>query len=246
MSNDESILTIISSSIAASSATVYAYLSEFHTKTKRSQVVMASCILLGVFANVLPFGAWAVINRDWEFYVPWLDVNYKPWRLFFIVCALPEMLAFIILMYLPESPKFLSDNDKPEDAYRVLQQMHRWNNGNHSELAPFEICKEDASVDVQTKNSKDSQRCTYLKSIWHQTVPLFKPPLLRSTILVCLVQFSLYYTFQGVNVFFGDIVNKIGHYTEKHANQNAMMCDVINSELVHFTNSTGRSIARVG
>lgn len=195
---------------------------------------MASCILLGIFAFMLPFAAWVVINRDWEFNVPWIDVNYRPWRLFFIVCALPEMIAFVILIYLPESPKFLLDNGKPEEAYKVLQQMNRWNNGKHSRLEPMEIYKEVTPIDIEPTNSNDNNRCTYLKSVWNQTIPLFKPPLFRSTILVCLVQFSIYYTFQGVNIFFGDILNKIGMYSVHHAEQNAMMCDIINIESKEF------------
>lgn len=181
---------------------------------------MVSGVLLSVICILLPISAYVVINQSWEFHIPWIDITYKPWRLFFIVCALPELFAFVILLFIPESPKFLLDNGKPEEAYNVLQKMNRWNNGKHSKLEPFEIVNEN--------QKRDDADVTFISSVWNQTIPLFKPPLLRSTVLICLVQFSLLYTAQGVNVFFVDILNKIAINSDNLVERRMSMCDIIN------------------
>lgn len=180
---------------------------------------MVSGVLLSVICILLPISAYGVINQSWEFYIPWIGVTYKPWRLFFIVCALPELIAFVILLFIPESPKFLLDNGKSDEAYNVLQKMNRWNNGKHSQLEPFQIVNE---------NQKRNDGVTLINSVWNQTIPLFKPPLLRSTILICAVQFSFLYTAQGVNVFFVDILNKIAVNSENLVDNRMSMCDIIN------------------
>lgn len=181
---------------------------------------MVSGVLLSVICILLPISAYVVINQSWEFHIPWIDITYKPWRLFFIVCALPELFAFVILLFIPESPKFLLDNGKPEEAYNVLQKMNRWNNGKHSKLEPFEIVNEN--------QKRDDADVTFISSVWNQTIPLFKPPLLRSTVLICLVQFSLLYTAQGVKVFFVDILNKIAINSDNLVERRMSMCDIIN------------------
>lgn len=181
---------------------------------------MVSGVLLSVICILLPVSAYVVINQDWAFYIPWISINYKPWRLFFIVCASPEIIAFVILLFIPESPKFLLDNGKPEEAYKALQKMNRWNNGKHSRLDSFTIYSEN-----QKPYDND---VSFFKSIWNQTFPIFKPPFLRSTILICLVQFSLLYTAQGVNVFFADILNKIAINSDNLVDKSMMMCEIIN------------------
>lgn len=183
---------------------------------------MVSGVLLSVICILLPISAYFVINQSWEFNIPWIEITYKPWRLFFIVCALPELIAFVILLTcIPESPMFLLDSGKPDEAYHVLQKMSRWNNGKYSQLEPFQVVNE-------TPSKRNDGHVTIIHSVWNQTVPLFKAPLLRSTVLICLVQFSLLYTAQGVNVFFVDILNKIAINSEILTDKRMSMCDIIN------------------
>lgn len=58
---------------------------------------------------------------------------------------------------------------------------------------------------------------------------------LSSTLLVCLIQFCIFYTSQGFNVFYAEILNKMAINTND--NQRAMMCDIISVKQLQ-TNST--------
>lgn len=118
---------------------------------------------------------WCVMNQQWQFDIPFIDITYKPWRLFLVVCSLPGLLSFLILCFLPESPKFVLGQGKHEETYRILQKMNRINNGKESKLDQFEIYEETESIENR-KRMLDTQkrRFPFLASVYMQTAPLFK------------------------------------------------------------------------
>lgn len=116
-------------SVSGASANVYAYLSEFLTDQKRSRSIMIASIIFSTGSLLLPYLAFVVINSDWSLYISFLDLMYKPWRLFMFVCGIPGLICGIAIFYLPESPKFLLTMNKQEEAKEVLQRMYRINGG---------------------------------------------------------------------------------------------------------------------
>lgn len=186
------------SSISGSSATIYAYLSEFHDTHNRSRAIMASALIFGILLPLLPIAAFAVINQSWEFYIPIVDIVYKPWRLYIMVCSLPGLLSSIVIFFLPESPKFVLGQGDQATAIAILERVNRWNNGKHSSLGLVEIYEETESIESRARIQKCKQsRFPLLKSIWIQTAPLFKPPYLSSMLLICAIQFSIFYVSTG-------------------------------------------------
>lgn len=218
--------------MSASSAVIYAYLSEFHDNKQRGRAIMGSAIIFGIACGLVPLCAWLVIN---QFNMPYLDITYKPWRLFLVVCGLPGLLAFIILLFLPESPKFVLAQGNKMEAYEILQKMNRVNNGKNSEFDIFELSEEAESIENRQRilDSKNS-RVPLLNSIWIQTAPLFKPPHLLSTILICTIQFGIYATGNGFYMFFADILNKMATNVSLN-DQRISMCDAINMKPINRT-----------
>lgn len=49
---------------------------------------------------------WWILSYNWSFDILGI-VNFRPWRLLMMVYALPGMIAFIWVIFLPESPRFL-------------------------------------------------------------------------------------------------------------------------------------------
>ena len=95
-------------SIAGSSATIFAYLSEFHSSRNRSKVLMAASFIYGVSCNYMPALGYLILNRTFHFHIPLFDIEYKPWRLYLLLCGLPSLVcAIILLLFIPESPKFI-------------------------------------------------------------------------------------------------------------------------------------------
>lgn len=226
----------IINSISGSSATIYAYLGEFHNNSQRGRAIMGSALIYGISCLLLPLIAWFIINQDWEFYVPFIGLTYKPWRLFIVVCGIPGLLASILLIFLPESPKFVLGQGNKMEAYEILQKMNRWNNGKENQLELFEIYEETESVENRRRiaDSKDS-RFPLLKCVWVQTVPLFKPPHLATTLLICTIQFGIYATSNGFYMFFAEILNKMATNLDSFTEQRMDMCDIINMKPVNMS-----------
>lgn len=235
-------------SISASSATIYVYLGEFHNNKQRGRAIMGSSVISGFVCILLPLVAYIVINQDWHFDVPLIDVMYKPWRLFLVLCSFPAVTSFVIFMFLPESPKFVLSQGKPAEAYQILQKMNRVNNGKNATLAEFEILEEPESIENRQRSCDiKNAKFPLLTSIWNQTVPLFKPPHLFSTVLICIIQFSIFYTSQGFNAFYAEILNRMG---TNSGDEKMMMCDIINmkqtqlNETLVERNTTVSSISK--
>lgn len=113
-------------SIAGSSATIFAYLSEFHSSRNRSKVLMAASFIYGVSCNYMPALGYLVLNRTFHFHIPLFDIEYKPWRLYLLLCGLPSLVcAILLLLFIPESPKF------------IFSKVNRWFSIFHAILSAF-------------------------------------------------------------------------------------------------------------
>ena len=73
----------------------------------RSRAIMGASVVFGIGCMLLPGIAWLVINQEWEIYIKFIDLLFKPWRLFLIVCGLPSLLSAIVIYKFPESPKYV-------------------------------------------------------------------------------------------------------------------------------------------
>ena len=112
--------------------------------------------------------------------------------------------------------------------------MNRWNNGKKESLEEFEIHEESETIaNRQRILANKNSRFALLKTIWHQTAPLFKPPYLKSTVLICTIQFGIVLTSQGFAMFFAEIINKMSDNLDNFYDQRVMMCDLLGRKSVN-------------
>lgn len=184
----------------------------------------------------MPLTAWAVINLDWSYHVPVIDVIYRPWRFYLIVSGLPGFFGALALFFFPESPKFVLGQGNQQATYAILQQMNRWNNGRKSPLESFEIHEEVESVQNRQRILEcQSSRVPLLRTVWNQTAPLFESVHIKSTLLICIIQFGISITSTGFFMFFAEILNKMSNDLDSFTDQRKMMCDVISSKSFNMT-----------
>lgn len=168
------------------------------------------------------------MHGNWEFHVPLLNITYKPWRLFLVVCGLPGFIAFLILCWLPESPKFVLSMGKQFEAYHILQTMNRVNNGKDAKLERFQILEESESIENRRRISEFRKgRFPLLSSIWNQTAPLFRPPYLNRTLLICFIQFWGYFTANGFYMLYAEVLNRMVRNVQDPWTQRVLVCDLI-------------------
>lgn len=125
----------------------------------------------------------------------WGVLEFRPWRLMIIVYTLVGMIAACLLYQFPESPRFYMVQKRDDEALEVLKWIYRKNTGESDEHYP--VCKliSEAVVPVTSLvPSKESQGILFvLKSMWEQTKPLLKKPLVIYFVSSCVLMFSVFF-----------------------------------------------------
>ncbi|XP_039445947.1 synaptic vesicle glycoprotein 2B-like [Culex pipiens pallens] len=175
--------------ISATSAIAYTYLGEFCTAQRRGQVVAYASVMISFGVVYVAVVSWWTLSYDWRFTLT-DTFSYRPWRLLFILCTIPGMLAGVTLCLLPESPKFLLSQNRPAEALQVLRSLHRINSG---DACAYEVIKLVPEVDGNL--TKVAGWSGVLASMKDQTIPLLKMPYLKNFVICCtncVVAFSVY------------------------------------------------------
>lgn len=106
-------------------ASVFSYVSEFHTKeTAPRAASFASMFMPLIFCYSAIIGFF-VIPMNWRLNLFFVD--FVPWRLYIIIISFVNALNTLAFSYLPESPKFLLSMNKPDEALDVLRNMYEIN-----------------------------------------------------------------------------------------------------------------------
>lgn len=191
---------------------------------------MCASVVFGLFCILLPGIAWFVINQSWYFYIPIVNIVFRPWKLFIVVCGLPSLACAIAFFFLPESPKFVLGQGNQESAIEILQKINRWNNGGRKAepLQISEIYEEMESIENRRKMLENSKsNFALLKSMWAQTAPLFMRPHLKTTCLACLIQFGIFVTSNGMYMWFPDILNRMATNVNENPGEKISLCNIV-------------------
>uniref|UniRef100_A0A336KT94 CSON015013 protein n=1 Tax=Culicoides sonorensis TaxID=179676 RepID=A0A336KT94_CULSO len=222
--------------VSAGSATIYAYLGEFHDSKTRTRSVMGASIVFGFGCMTLPLLALICLNQEWQFYIPVIDIVYKPWRFFLVVCTLPSILCAIALYKLPESPKYKYSKGHHDVTILILQQVYAFNTGKEPDTFPVTKIVDESETfkkkRVESSDCSDDNNKSIMKlcrKVVDQTFPLFKPPYLNRTCIACILQFGIFVTSNGMYMIFPDILNRIADYTNKVQNgtEAVTLCQVV-------------------
>uniref|UniRef100_A0A023ETK8 Putative synaptic vesicle protein n=1 Tax=Aedes albopictus TaxID=7160 RepID=A0A023ETK8_AEDAL len=214
--------------ISGSSATIYAYLGEFHNQQNGSRAIMGASFVFGLGCVLLPAIAYVVINQEWELPIVPLGVVYRPWRLFLVACSLPGLISAFVLLWFPESPKFVLMQGDMDQAIKTIQWVHRFNRRKAEPLAIDSILPEteaQQSKDRRTELQNTKGLAALGKLVWNQTAPLFMGSFLKKTAIVCFLQFGTYLTSHGTYMFFPSILDQV-FKTQETGEDRFRVCDV--------------------
>lgn len=109
-----------------------AYLGEFHSNKTRSKYVTFTAMFSTLSIVYMSSIGWLVIPSDWTMTI--FGMVYRPWRLFILSSSCINLVAFIGLLFMPESPKFMLAMGKEADALEIIKNVYHFNTGNPKEV----------------------------------------------------------------------------------------------------------------
>ncbi|XP_065076355.1 synaptic vesicle glycoprotein 2B-like [Ochlerotatus camptorhynchus] len=187
-------------------AVLMAYLSEFHSLEHRSRVM----ILVGIYysiANVLlPSLAWIIIPQEWGFTLFGGTFAIHTWQIFLAVCCVPSLLSGVLVMFLPESPKFLMAKGRNQQAMAVFHRLYALNTGRSPHEYPIkELVDETQSggdqggaEKVTTGTGGGGGGGSGFHTGLQQILTMFRKPHLRNSLRAYGIQFGILF---GLNTF---------------------------------------------
>ncbi|CAG4946257.1 unnamed protein product [Colias eurytheme] len=185
-----SLLKFLSSTaLAASYPVAITFLSESTPQNKRS--IFVSCLSTQIFfaSALMAIISIPVLHVNISYYIPFLDIHFLSWRLLNIIFALPSLIGAFGIWLSYESPRFLVRIGEDRKAIDVLKNIYLFNTGKSRDGYMVESI-------ILGESTGDSAGASMWSSFASQTVTLFKPPLLKSTLLLSVLLVICYFSMQ--------------------------------------------------
>ncbi|XP_026528809.1 synaptic vesicle glycoprotein 2B [Notechis scutatus] len=203
---------------------VFAYFSEFLAREKRGEHLSWLCMFWmigGLYASVM---AWSIIpHYGWGFSMG-THYHFHSWRVFVVVCSLPCIASLVALKFMPESPRFLLEIGKHDEAWMILKQVHDVNMRAKGEpervftVSQIKTPKQvDEFIEIQSSTGTWYQRCfvramTTIRQVMDNVVYCLTAQYRMNTLLLSVVWFSMALSYYGLIVWFPDMIR---YYQEK-------------------------------
>lgn len=217
--------------LGGSGPVIWSYFAEFQPKLKRGSMLssMAAFWTLGnLFVASL---AWIIIPQTIGHHSEYF--TYKSWQIFLALCSIPSFIVAILLLYLPESPKFLLTQNEHEEALKVFRRIYKTNTGKDQGSYPAKSLIIDSKFSankiapVGEGNVKTDLCRMMLGGIIENTRQLFVPPILHYTLISVTINLTFHIGYYGLMMWFPELFNRFDEYSKAHNGmKNATVCQV--------------------
>lgn len=112
-------------STSGAQAASISYLSEFHSNTTRARSLTIVTMFIPLSVLYQCIVGWGIMTMQFQY--TFFGFTYAPWRLYMLVTSLIMVLSFIMLLYPPESPKFVLAMGRSDEAVKILSKVYRAN-----------------------------------------------------------------------------------------------------------------------
>ncbi|XP_077173776.1 synaptic vesicle glycoprotein 2B [Paroedura picta] len=221
---------------------VFAYFSEFLSREKRGEHLSWLCMFWmigGLYASVM---AWSIIpHYGWGFSMG-TNYHFHSWRVFVVICSLPCIASLVALKFMPESPRFLLEIGKHDEAWMILKQIHDTNMRAKGEpervftVANIKTPKQiDEFIEIQSSTGTWYQRSlvratTTFKQVLDNILYCLTAQYRMNTLLLAIVWFTMALSYYGLIVWFPDMIRYYQEEAYKSREKNFH-----HEEVKHFT-----------
>ncbi|KAI4482508.1 hypothetical protein M0802_013644 [Mischocyttarus mexicanus] len=165
------------------------YYAEFYGAKVRSRITLIIGVTVTSGCFLTSGLAWLIIPQNWSIVLWDGYFVYNSWRIFLSLCGVPTLIGVALILFFPESPKFLMSQGRKEEALKVFRQIYRINTGKPEETYPIT----ELADDLETNNSIDSTTMDPTKKSFKsgllQMKPIFFRPYIFRLLLILTLQF---------------------------------------------------------
>ncbi|PAA92603.1 hypothetical protein BOX15_Mlig025326g4 [Macrostomum lignano] len=193
--------------VGGSYPVIFSYYSEWQSRRRRGAAVAAlsCCWMLG--GLITAAGAWLVVPRPgWTpFNLFGGSVPFHSWRLFVALCSLPSLTSAALFPCVPESPKYLLQMGRVDEATALMNRVAAGNG--IQEVPAFSRVFMRSSVS-RPPRSRMGRCAQMLRSL----LDLFSRRHRRPVLLLIGVQFSLAFGYYGLLLWFPELFKRVEAY----------------------------------
>ncbi|XP_034939012.1 synaptic vesicle glycoprotein 2B isoform X2 [Chelonus insularis] len=213
--------------LGGSGPVIWSYFAEFQPKSKRGSMLsfMAAFWTLG---NLFVAGlAWLVIPHDIG--IDTKMFTFNSWRIFLLICAAPSFIVAGLLLFLPESPKYLLSRGRYEEALNIFRGIYAINTGKPRDTYTVKELVINDFHELESVKSDAKEKNKYkimLSDIIDNSKQLFVSPILRFTVISIIINFTFHIGYYGLMMWFPELFNRFDLYNQHYPNQTADVCEV--------------------
>ncbi|KAG8231558.1 hypothetical protein J437_LFUL011736 [Ladona fulva] len=213
----------------------FPYIGEMHLSKYRSRAICWMEIYGALGIVLIPLVAWAIIPRPWMLGSHEIGFRYNSWRIFIAVATIPSLLCSLAVFFFPESPAFLLSRGKHDQALDAFQRIYHINSGKPKNSYPIKQLVvidsiEEVELESEGKVQKEEGITARLLTILNQMADLFRPPLLKNTMIGLCSLFSLQLGFFGFGMWFPELFNRFEEFSIAYPDETATVCEVANMD----------------
>ena len=148
------------------------------------------------------------------------NITLVSWRIFTMVCVIPPIMAWISLVFMPNSPRFLIKQGKPDKTLQVLHKIHHINkrcyrNGTYEDPL-IELSNLPTKEELDNETSDDCGKrgnllCSPLYGMLGQYAKLYSARWRKQTMLICTIWFLYSFCTYGLWLWIPTLYSLYSH-----------------------------------
>ena len=191
---------------------VSTYLSEFHSAKYKARFAMWSGLAVNIGIIVPAVVAFLVLPESWMVNV--FNRRYTAWRIYLLACSTVPLLGLLTASTLPQSPKYLVEIGKPQEAFKLLRWMYRVNKGKPADTFPIKAIRARQNAPL-LRTSIFAESWKKLRLACYNAKLLFSGPYLRAFSLLSFLQFGSMLTFNTMRLWVPHLFIILNNFDEE-------------------------------
>ncbi|XP_043479399.1 synaptic vesicle glycoprotein 2C-like [Leptopilina heterotoma] len=168
-----------------------------------------------------------------QFFIKKLIFSFHSWNLYILICSLPAISLGFCLIFLPETPKYLAEMGLREQLLQVLVNMYEQNVGKSGKLyvekllsSGNEKLKELVQNNKEEKMENSEKLITRIINQLKQLKFIFKPTILKTTLLACITAFTVTSTYYVFYLWLPEIFQRFAKFEAGNNEELSTFCKI--------------------